>query len=94
MDEQTYVVNPADAAGVTYTMTTYDNLGEAKTTQQYLYEGSESNAFPPPWRWPRWNRRESSIPAIFVNPKARPLMTRSARSIRPAPTRSTCPTEI
>ena len=46
-DQQTYVVNPADAADrVTYTMTTYDNLGEATWTQQYLYGGSESNGVP------------------------------------------------
>jgi YD repeat-containing protein len=39
---QTYVVNPPDAEGdVSYTMTTYDNLGEATETQTYLYQGSE-----------------------------------------------------
>ena len=45
-DQQTYVVDPADAAGVTYTMTTYDNLGEATETQQYLYGGAETNGIP------------------------------------------------
>ena len=40
-DRQTYVVAPPDAQGdVTYTMTSYDNLGEATDTRQYLYNGS------------------------------------------------------
>ena len=38
---QTYVVNPPDAQGdVSYTMTTYDNLGEATETQTDLYQGT------------------------------------------------------
>ncbi len=40
-DEQVYVVNPAVSAGVTYTMTTYDNLGDATETQQYSYNGGD-----------------------------------------------------
>ena len=39
--EQTYVVDPSDAAGVTYTMTTYNNLGEATNTRQYSYLGGD-----------------------------------------------------
>ena len=46
-NEQTYAVSPADDQGnVSYTMTTYDNLGEAITTQQYAYRGSETNGIP------------------------------------------------
>ena len=41
-DQQTYVVDPPDAAGVTYTMTTYDNLGEATWTRQYTFGGEVS----------------------------------------------------
>ena len=40
------MVDPSDAAGVTYTMTTYDNLGEVVKTQQYSYQGSETNGIP------------------------------------------------
>jgi len=47
LDEPTYAVEPANAQGnVTYTMTTYDNLGEAVKTQQYSYTGSESGGIP------------------------------------------------
>ena len=42
-DRQTYVVSPANAQGyIAYTMTTYDNLDEAITSQQYQYEGMET----------------------------------------------------
>ena len=47
-DRETYAVSPLDAAGVTYTMTTYDNLDEATESQQYSYKGSESNGIPTP----------------------------------------------
>ena len=49
-DREIAAINPADGAPasgsgrVTYTLTTYDNLGEAIETQQYLYQGSDLSA--------------------------------------------------
>ena len=43
-DRQIDVVNPPDAQGnISYTMTTYDNLGEAIDTQQYLFQDTAAN---------------------------------------------------
>ena len=82
LDEQTYAVQPSYAAGVTYTMTTYDNLGEAVKTQQYSYQGSETNGIPTPLQCPRRNRPRCSIPAMSSFRRTRPLTARSARSTR------------